>query len=64
MKSFKNQYILSVKVNSTKEDGYTREYYEEVVANWIIRKWITDDEAIECLAVLDQYYPVDLEVTE
>ena len=64
MKSFKNQLIKSIMSNGTKEEGFTRDYYEEVIANWLIRKWLTDDEATECLVALDQYYPVQEESTE
>lgn len=64
MKSFKNQLIKSIIDNSGKENGFSREYYEEVIANWNIRKWLTDDEATECLVALEQYYPIDSEVSE
>lgn len=64
MKSFKNQLIKSIIDNSVKENGFTREYYEEVIANWNIKKWLEDDEATECLEALDQYYPIDSKITE
>ena len=64
MKSFKNQLVLSIKSNNIKEEGYTREYFEEVIANWLIRKWLTDDEATECLDALNQHYPTIDEAIE
>lgn len=64
MKSFKNQLIKSIIDNSSKENGFSREYYEEVIANWNIKKWLDDDEATECLAELDKYYPIDPKIVE
>lgn len=64
MKSFKNQLIKSIIDNSGKENGFSREYYEEVIANWNIKKWLDDEETTECLAALDKYYPIDPEITE
>ena len=58
MTSFKNVLISNI----TKRQKNTREEYEEVIANWILHGWLTDDEAIEVFAVLDEYYPVETPV--
>ena len=55
MTSFKNVLISNI----TKRQKNTREEYEEVIANWVLHGWLTDDEAIEVFAVLDEYYPVE-----
>ena len=54
MTSFKNTII-----NSIKRKQKTREEYEIVIASWILHNWLTEDEAIEVFAVLDEYYPVE-----
>ena len=54
MKSFKNTII-----NSIKRKQKTREEYETVIASWILHNWLTEDEAIEVFAMLDEYYPVE-----
>ena len=48
MTSFKNTII-----NSIKRKQKTREEYEIVIASWILHGWLTEDEAIEVFAVLD-----------
>lgn len=53
MKSFKNVIIRQIK-----RKNFSREYFEETIANWIIHSWLTEDEAVEVFQVLDQYYPV------
>ena len=55
MTSFKNVLISNI----TKRQKNTREEYEAVIANWILRGWLTDDEAIDVFVVLDEYYPVE-----
>ena len=55
MTSFKNVLISNI----TKRQKNTREEYEAIIANSILRVWLTDDEAIEVFAVLDEYYPVE-----
>ena len=55
MTSFKNVLISNI----TKRQKNTREEYEIVIASWILHGWLTDDEAIEVFAVLDEYYPVE-----
>ena len=55
MTSFKNVLISNI----TKRQKNTREEYEEVIANWVLHGWLTDDEAIEVFVVLDEYYPVE-----
>ena len=55
MTSFKNVLISNI----TKRQKNTREEYEAVIANWILHNWLTEDEAIEVFAVLDEYYSVE-----
>ena len=55
MTSFKNVLISNI----TKKQKNTREEYEAVIANWMLHNWLTEDEAIEVFAVLDEYYPVE-----
>ena len=54
MTSFKNTIISSIKRRQK-----TREEYEMVIASWILHNWLTEDEAIEVFAVLDEYYPIE-----
>ena len=54
MTSFKNTII-----NSIKRKQKTREEYETIIATWMLHNWLTEDEAIEVFAVLDEYYPVE-----
>ena len=55
MTSFKNVLISNI----IKRQKNTREEYETVIATWILHNWLTEDEAIEVFAVLDEYYPVE-----
>ena len=57
MTSFKNTII-----NSIKRKQKTREEYEIVIASWILYNWLTEDEAIEVFAVLDEFYPIETPV--
>lgn len=59
MKSFKNVIIRQIKRRS-----FSREYFEETIANWLMHGWLTEDEAVEVFQVLDQYCPVSGDVTE
>lgn len=52
MKSFKNVIIRSIK-----RKAFTREYYEEMIATWLLKGWLTEDEATEIFVVLDEYLP-------
>lgn len=52
MKSFKNVIIRSIK-----RKVFAREYYEEMIASWLLKGWLTEDEATEIFVVLDQYLP-------
>lgn len=56
MTSFKNTIIGSIKRKT-----YIREYYESTIANWLLRGWLDDDEAIEVFRVLDEYFPIEIE---
>ena len=53
MTSFKNQIIRNIKRGT-----YTREFYEALIANWLINGWLTEDEAFEVFEVLDEEFPV------
>ena len=35
----------------------TKEEYQEIVANWLLKIWLTDEEAVDILAHLDEVYP-------
>lgn len=52
MRSFKNVIIRSIK-----RKAFDREYYEEMIASWLLRGWLTEDEATEIFVVLDEYLP-------
>ena len=54
MKSFKK-----VLMSSIKRKTYTREYYEETVANWLMHNWLTDEEATEVLTYLNEIFPIE-----
>lgn len=53
MTTFKN-----VMIKSIKSKGLTRENYETAIATWLIKGWLTDDEATECMTELNKAYPV------
>ena len=53
MKSFKNVIIRSIK-----RKVFNREYYEEMIASWLLKGWLTEDEATEIFVVLDEYLPI------
>ena len=48
-------------IKSIKAKGLTRENYETAIATWILKGWLTDDEATECMAVLNEEYLVSQE---
>ena len=54
MISFKNTIIRSIK-----RKAFDREYYEETIANWLLHKWLTTEEAEEVFVVLDEVFPVE-----
>lgn len=54
MQSFYNVLAYDIKTNYTKHD---RAYYETVIATWLLKNYLTSDEADQLLALLDQYYP-------
>jgi hypothetical protein len=54
MQSFYNVLAYDIKNNYTKHD---RAYYETVIATWLLKNYLTSDEADQLLALLDQYYP-------
>lgn len=52
MTSFKNVLIRNIKAKK-----HDRTYYEEVLAQWNLNGWLTDDEVTEVMAVLDEVFP-------
>ena len=54
MKSFKNTIIRSIKAKR-----FTREYFEETVASWLLHGWLTEEEAAEVFVVLDEVFPLE-----
>ena len=62
MTSFKNVLIRNIKAKR-----FTREYYEEIIATWRLHGYLTDEEVIEAMKVLEEVYPVQTseeEITE
>lgn len=57
MTSFKNVLIKNIRAKR-----FTREYYEEVIATWSLNGWIETEEVTECMAVLNEVYPVVEEI--
>ena len=57
MASFKR--VIS---NSITRKVFTREFYEEQVCKYLLHGWLTEEEAVEVLALLDVYYPVEPEL--
>ena len=53
MTSFKNVLIRNIKAKR-----FTREYYEELIAVWSLHGYLTEDELVEVMGVLDEVYPV------
>ena len=54
MRSFKNTIIRNIK-----RKAFTREYYEETIANWLLHSWLTTEEAEEVFVVLNEVFPLD-----
>lgn len=54
MPSFYN--TLSGMIKRKALDRYT---FETTIATWLVKGWLTDDEATELLKLLDEHYPVD-----
>ena len=54
MTSFKNTIIRNIK-----RKAFTREYYEETIANWLLYSWLEEDEAEEVFVVLNEVFPLD-----
>lgn len=59
MTSFKNV----LKSNITRK-AKTREQYEEIIASWLLAGFLTEPEATELLAYLDEVYPPTLVTSE
>ena len=54
MTSFKNTIIRSIK-----RKAFSREYYEETIANWLLHSWLTTEEAEEVFVTLNEVFPLD-----
>ena len=52
MASFKNVLIRNIKAKK-----HDRTYYEEVTAQWNLNGWLTDEEVVEVMTVLDEVFP-------
>ena len=59
MTSFKNTIIRNIK-----RKAFSREYYEETIANWLLYNWLTVEEAQEVFVVLNEVFPLDETETE
>ena len=59
MTSFKNIIIRNIK-----RKAFTREYYEETIANWLLHNWLTTEEAEEVFVVLNEVFPLEKTKTE
>ena len=59
MISFKNTIIRSIK-----RKAFSREYYEETIANWLLHSWLTTEEAEEVFVTLNEVFPLDETETE
>lgn len=53
MASFKNVLISTIRRSYGKKD---RTYFETIVATWLINGWLTEEEGIEVMAVLEEVY--------
>ena len=51
MASFKRTLIRMID-----RKAYERDYFEEVIAVWLFKKYLTTEEADECLAELDKIF--------
>lgn len=51
MTSFKNVLIRNIKAKK-----HDRAYYEEVIAQWNLNGWLTDDEVVEVMAVIGEVF--------
>lgn len=56
MTSFKNVIIASINRGT-----YTRPYYEETIAKWLLNGWLTEEEAAEVFVVLEDKFPTVVE---
>ena len=54
MVSFKT--IIS---GSIKRRVFTREFYEEQVCKYLLHEYLTEEDAVEVLSLLDEFYPVE-----
>lgn len=52
MKSF-----LIVIKRSISAKSFSREYYEQVIAQWNLNGWLTPEETTEALEYLDEIFP-------
>ena len=59
MTAFKN--VLKREI---KRKVRTKEEYQEIVANWLLKGWLTEEEATDILDYLDEVYPEEAAETE
>ena len=48
--------FLTVIKRSISSKAFTKEYYEEVIATWNLRGWLTPDETQEALDYLEEVF--------
>lgn len=48
--------FLGVVKRSISTKAFEREYYEEVIATWSLRGWLTEEEVVEALAYLEEVF--------
>lgn len=49
--------FLNVIKRSISTKAFTKEYYQEVIATWNLNGWLTNEEAAEALAYLNEVFP-------
>ena len=48
-------FLMIIKI-SIKAKSFTKEYYEQVIATWSLRGWLTETETVEALAYLEEIF--------
>lgn len=49
--------FLNVIKRSIATKAFAKAYYEEVIATWALRGWLTESETVEALAYLNETFP-------
>lgn len=49
--------FLIVIKRSIANKSFTKEYYEQVIAQWNLNGWLSEPETAEALAYLDEVFP-------